>query len=85
MIRFPLALGLAATLGLIACDMPAPVETCTDRSGATYVKPAGGCPAFVAPAVKKPAPKAAAATVAPVPVVERTGGNDGGGDSGGGW
>ena len=83
MCRFPILLGLAAVLGLTACETTAPaVETCTDRSGAVYVKPSGGCPAFVAPPVAKRVP--APVKRPPIPAVERDGG-DGGGDSGGGW
>lgn len=89
MTRLPIVLGLAALLGLTACVPTTPVETCSDPSGATYIKPVGGCPALVAvPVYKKrvavPAPIPVRVKPPPVPVVERSGG-DGGSDGGSGW
>jgi hypothetical protein len=50
-----------------------------------YVKPSGGCPAFVAPPlVKKRVPAPVPVKRVPIPVVDEPGG-EGGGDSGGGW
>ena len=90
MIRFPLALGLAASLALTACQTAVPIETCTDRAGATFVKPASGCPVIVAaPPVAKAAPKRVTPRPVPVPVATERGsdggGSDGGGSDGGGW
>ena len=95
MTRWPIVLGVAATLALTACVTTAPQETCTDRSGAVYAKPEGGCPALVAtPVYRKPVAVAARVPVRtkPVPVVEPArgeggsdGGSDGGSNDGGGW